>query len=101
MRNITTIIQSQKELLYRGKLGLKVSGKSTVHHGEHLVYFENALSKLQLQSIVPVSRVVGSIVGGFATSVTPGNILMLLRMMGIMTVLEGNGVDVAQLTQLE
>ncbi|GAD96207.1 hypothetical protein AOR_1_312034 [Paecilomyces variotii No. 5] len=101
MRHIATIIQSQKDLLYRGKLGLKVSGKSTVHNGEHITYFENALSKLQLYSMVPVSRALGSIVGGIATSVTPGNILMILRMMGIMAILEGNGVDVAHLTQLE
>lgn len=101
MLNITTIIQSQKELLYRGKLGVRVSGKSTVRNGENLAYFENALSKLQLYSMVPLSRVLGSTVGGIATAVTPGNILMLLRMTGIMAILEGNGVDVAQLTQLE
>ncbi|KAJ5807733.1 hypothetical protein N7474_009002 [Penicillium riverlandense] len=100
VRNITTIIQSQKESLYRGKLGVRVSGKSTVRNGENLAYFENGLSKLQLYSMVPVSRILGSTVGGIATSITPGNILMLLRMTGIMARLEGNGVDVAQITQL-
>lgn len=98
--NMTTIIQSQKELLCHGKLGLRVSGKSTVRNGENLAYFENALSKLQLYSMVPLSRVLSSTFGGIATSAMPENVLMLLRMMGIMTILEGNGVDVAQITQL-
>ncbi|KAJ5465470.1 hypothetical protein N7530_009257 [Penicillium desertorum] len=98
--NITTIIQSQKDLLYRGKLGVRVSGKSTVSNGENLAYFENALSKLQLYSMIPLFRVLGSTVGEIATSVAPGNILMLLRTTGIMAILEGNGVDLAQLTRL-
>ena len=100
MSNITTIIQSQKELLCSGKLGLRVSGKSTVRNGENLVYYENALSKLQLYSMVPLSRILYSTVGGIAESVAPVNILTLLRTMGIMAILEGNGVDVARLTQL-
>ena len=100
MSNITTIIQSQKELLCRGKLGVRVSGKSTVRNGENLVYYENALSKLQLYSMLPLSRIICSTVGGIAESVTPVNIMTLLRTMGIMAILEGNGVDVAQLTQL-
>jgi hypothetical protein len=77
-----------------------VSGKSTVSNGENLAYFENALSKLQLYSMVPLFRVLGSTVGEIATSVAPGNILMLLRTTGIMAILEGNGVDLAQLTRL-
>ena len=100
MSNITTIIQSQKQLLCRGKLGVRVSGKSTVRNGENLVYFENALSKLQLYSMLPLVRILGYTVGGIAESVTPETVLTLLRTMGIMAILEGNGVDVARLTQL-
>lgn len=99
--NITTIVQSQKDLIYNGKIGVKVSGKSTVRNGEKLVYYENALSKLELYANVPISRVLGSTVGGIATSISPGNLLMLLRTVGIMGILEGNGVDVAQITQTQ
>lgn len=101
MSNLRTIIQSQKELLRHGKLGVKVSGKSTRRNGENLVYFEKALSKLQLYSQVPLSRVLGNTVGGIATSIAPGNLLTLLRMTGIMAILQGNGLDLAQLTQLD
>lgn len=97
--NVTTIVQAQRDLIYNGKIGVKVSGKSTVRNGEKLVYYENALSKLQLYANVPITRVLGSTVGGIATSVSPGNLLMLLRTTGIMGILEGNGVDVAQITQ--
>lgn len=101
MSNLRMIIQSQKELLRHGKLGVKVSGKSTRRNGENLVYFEKALSKLQLSSQVPLSRVLGNTVGGIATSIAPGNLLTLLRMTGIMAILQGNGLDLAQLTQLD
>lgn len=101
MSNISAIIQSQRELLYNGKIGVRVSGKSTVRNGENLIYYENALSKLQLYSMVPISRVLGSTFGGIATSISPGHLLMLLRTTGIMGILEGNGVDVAQITQLQ
>lgn len=97
--NVTTIVQAQRDLIYNGKIGVKVSGKSTVRNGEKLLYYENALSKLQLYANVPITRVLGSTVGGIATSVSPGNLLMLLRTTGIMGILEGNGVDVAQITQ--
>lgn len=97
--NVTTIVQTQRDLIYNGKIGVKVSGKSTVRNGEKLLYYENALSKLQLYANVPITRVLGSTVGGIATSVSPGNLLMLLRTTGIMGILEGNGVDVAQITQ--
>lgn len=100
MSNISTIIQSQKELLYCGKLGVRVSGKTTVHNGKNIAYYENALSKLQLYSMIPLYRVLGGTVGGIATSVVPVNIMSLLRMTGIMAVLEGNGLDVARITQL-
>ena len=96
--NVVSIIQSQKEQLYRGRLGVMVSGKSTVCRGENIAYYESALAKLQLYSMLPISRVLGRTVGGIASSVAPDNILTLLRMTGVMKVLEGNGVDLARLT---
>ena len=101
MSNISTIIQSQRDLVYNGKIGVRASGKSTVRNGEKLTYYENALSKLQLFSLVPITSVLGSTVGGIATSISPGNLSMLLRTTGIIGILEGNGVDVAQITQLQ
>lgn len=65
------------------------------------MYYENALPKLQLYSQVPISRVLGNIVGGIATSVAPSTVLTFLSTTGILGVLQGNGVDLAQLEQLE
>ena len=100
MSNVVSIIHSQKEQLYRGKLGVKVSGKSTVFRGEKIAYYESAIAKLQLYSMVPISRILGCTVGGIATSVVPGNLLALLHISGVMTILQGNGVDLARLTTL-
>lgn len=98
MSNIVSIIHSQRDQLYHGKLGLKVSGKSVVYNGENIAYYENALSKLQLYSSVPISPVLSRTVGGLASRVPPGNLRSLLDISGVMAILHGNGVDLARLT---
>ncbi|KAG6020062.1 hypothetical protein E4U41_002983, partial [Claviceps citrina] len=72
MKNVGSVLHSQKQALNRGQIELNVTGTAVTFYGERIPYVEKVLAKTPLTANMPVTALLGDVLGGFMGGATGG-----------------------------
>ncbi|KAI1815077.1 hypothetical protein GGS20DRAFT_584889 [Poronia punctata] len=64
VKNFASILGSQSDTLFEGKLDLWANGNQSVINGEHITYLESVLSKARISTQVPIVQLASQLAGG-------------------------------------